>query len=109
LRILPGAKTYNSDVEALHRGVEEEFYQIEPIFSQKDFLSEAYAYMLCFDYQRSNRYKDNQNPSQILYSLMHSRINKQIFNLPPLILDHYLKSKPGYNVPAAYNNTSKMS
>jgi transposase len=92
LRIPPGAKTYNSDVEAFHRRVEEEFYRIEPISSQKDLLSKAYAYMLWFNYQRKNRYKDNKNPFQILHQLNGSKINKKIFNLPPVILDHYLRS-----------------
>ncbi len=88
LRIPPGAKTYNSDVESFHRRVEEEFYRIETISSQKDFLCKAYAYMLWFDYQRSNRYKQNQNPSEIFCSLTDSRINKQIF-----VLSHKLLMK----------------
>ena len=57
--IPPGAKTYllmhthNSDVEAFHRRIEEEFYRIEPINSYLEFFGKAKTYIpspvrLCF-------------------------------------------------------------
>ena len=43
--IPPGAKTYNSDVEALHGGIEEEFYRIEPIDGEAEFFGKAKVYL----------------------------------------------------------------
>lgn len=55
-------RTYNSDVEAQHRLIEEEFYKIEPINSDNEFLQKAYTYNLYFNYLRKNSYKWGENP-----------------------------------------------
>lgn len=47
-----------------HQLIEEESYLLEVIFSQKDFLFEAKAFLLWFDYKRSSREKHNQHPSK---------------------------------------------
>jgi hypothetical protein len=39
----------------------------------------GYAYMLWFDYQCSNRYQDNKNPSRIFYPLTDSKINDKTY------------------------------
>lgn len=44
-QILPGLKTYNSDVEAAHRLIEGEFYEMEDYKNKKDLLSKALAYI----------------------------------------------------------------
>jgi hypothetical protein len=87
-RIPPGAKTYNSDVEAYHRLIEDEFYRIEPIDSAKDFISKAYTYNLYFNYLRKNSYKGGRTPWEITDENLGTK-SKTLLSLPPIILDHH--------------------
>ena len=61
-RILPRSPTWNSDVEAVHRLIEDDFYECELYGSKEEFLAKAYAYPLYFNYERKIRYRDNKTP-----------------------------------------------
>jgi hypothetical protein len=50
------------DVEAFHRIVEDELYEIESYDNRIEFLGKVYAYQLYFNYIRKNRYRDNKSP-----------------------------------------------
>jgi len=69
---LPDAKhSYESphlqgDVEAFHRLVEDELYEIESYDNPIEFLGKVYAYQLYFNYIRKNRYRENKSPVEIL-------------------------------------------
>lgn len=92
-RIPPGAKTWQSDVEAFHRIVEDEFYDIEDYKDMEEFKAKAYAYQLYFNFERKNRYKWRKSPIEILdESGAGDKISNGIFNLPPIILDDYADS-----------------
>jgi len=98
--IPPGAKTYNSDVEAFHGRIEDEFYRIESIGSYREFFGKAKTYILWFDYQRYNSYKEG-SPLQLLRE---SKENypEDIFNFTPMLLDDYINQIPGYDLPVKY-------
>ena len=104
-RIPPRQCTYNSDVEAMHRLIEDEFYDLEDYDSQKQFLCKAFTYMLYFNYRRRFRYKYGKTPMEILKeNTTNNRKARRIAILRPIILDHYaglLAQKGGYHVPKA--------
>jgi len=98
-RIPPRAPTWQSDVEAFHKIVEDEFYDIEEYKNRDEFLAKAYAYQLYFNFKRKNRYRGNKTPVEILKETG-SSISPQVFNLPPIILDNFIDDfiKGGYHV-----------
>jgi hypothetical protein len=58
----PHRSTYNSDVEAVHGLMEQEFYQLEPFRGDlQSFLNQAWSYQLWF-----NSAQDLPSPRQIL-------------------------------------------
>lgn len=108
-RTPPARPTYNSDVEASHKLIEEELYDVETLDSQIDLLKKAYCYQLFFNYFRKNRGKENQTPIQILKQDSRKCGNKKIekvFALPPIITDLYTNYfiNSGYHVPEPPNN-----
>jgi transposase len=58
-RIPTRSPTFNSDVEAFHKIIEDEFYECEDYKNEDDFLAKAYSYLLFFNYERENTNKDN--------------------------------------------------
>ena len=54
VRIPPAAHTYQSDVETVHRLVEDEFFDLERFASRADFLAKATIYQLYFNLARPN-------------------------------------------------------
>lgn len=101
-QIPPGQCTYNSDVEASHRLIEDEFYDMEDYKSKINFLSKAYTYILYFNYLRKFRYKGYRSPIEILKNLEKKYNYKKIANLKPIILDpliKYIDFKGGYHLP----------
>lgn len=108
-RIPPGAKTWQSDVEAFHKIVEDELYDIEDYKDLEEFKAKAYAYSLYFNFKRKTRYRGCKSPIDILEETkkMHNSpgvISPQVFNFPPVILDDFFelfidgKIKGGYHV-----------
>ena len=99
LRIPPAAHTYQSDVETVHRLVEDEFFDLETFASRGEFLAKAQTYQLYFNLARPNSHKENQTPWQIIERLA-PRSPLQLCLLPPVFLDYYLNDSGGYDVPS---------
>jgi len=98
VRIPPAAHTYQSDVETVHRLVEDEFFDLETFTSRGDFLAKVHTYQLYFNLVRPNSHKENQSPWQIIERLApHSPL--ELCLLPPVFLDYYLNDDGGYDVP----------
>src|SRR6202030_2329428 len=98
LRIPPAAHTYQSDVETVHRLVEDEFFDLETFTSRGEFLAKAQTYQLYFNLARPNSHKENQTPWQIIERLA-PRSPLELCLLPPVFLDCYLNDSGGYDVP----------
>ena len=85
VRIPPGAKTWQSDVEASHRLIEDELYSCE-VFSSKDsFFKKAEEYQRFFNLQRNNSYKGG-SPKEILQST-DSTIDPEVLIFKPVLID----------------------
>lgn len=101
--IPPAAHTWQSDVETVHRLIEDEFYEVETFSSREDFLAKATTYAFWFNSARQNSYKNHQTPWQILQAREPS-LQPEIVAFPPLFLDELfnktLQDKPegGYDV-----------
>ncbi len=85
--IPPGAHTFQADVETVHRLIEDEFYEIEAFCGLEDFLHKAYTYNLWFNFARTNSYKENQTPWQILQRRKPG-LPKTLLAFPVILLDH---------------------
>ena len=55
VRIPPAAHTYPSDVETVHRLMEDEFYDLETFQGRADFLAKACVYQCYFNLVRPGR------------------------------------------------------
>jgi hypothetical protein len=64
VRIPPAAHTFQSDVETVHRLVEDEFFDLESFASRGDFLAKAFTYQLYFNLARPNTHKQNLSPGR---------------------------------------------
>jgi len=103
-RIPPAAHTYQSDVETVHRLVEDEFFDLERFASpagggasRADFLAKATVYQLYFNLVRCNSHKAGLSPWQIVQQLQ-PQLPLRLCLLTPIYLDHFLDSKGGYLV-----------
>jgi transposase len=99
LRIPPAAHTFQSDVETVHRLVEDEFFDLETFSSRGEFLAKVHTYQLYFNLARPNSHKENQTPWQIIERLA-PRAPLELCLLPPVFLDYYLNDSGGYDVPS---------
>lgn len=106
-RIPPGAHTYQSDVETVHRLVEDEFFDLEIFSSRAEFLGKASLYQLYFNLARPNSHKGGLTPWEIIHQLSPS-LPLSICLLPPVFLDYRLEAmgpnhrtttKGGYHLP----------
>lgn len=98
VRIPPAAHTYQSDVETVHRLVEDEFFDLETFASRADFLTKATLYQLYFNLVRPNSHKRGLAPWQIIQQIDPAR-PLQTCLLPPVFLDYYLNHQGGYDLP----------
>jgi transposase len=98
VRIPPAAHTFQSDVETVHRLVEDEFFDLESFASRGDFLAKAFTYQLYFNLVRPNSHKQNLSPWQIIQPLL-PPLPLQLCLLPPVFLDYYLNPSGGYDLP----------
>ena len=64
--IPPKAHTWQSDVETIHRLVEDEFFDIEQFCSTSQFWKKINTYWLYFNLARPNSGKENKTPLQIV-------------------------------------------
>jgi transposase len=105
-RIPPAAHTYQSDVETVHRLIEDEFYDLETFRSRTEFLAKASVYQLYFNLARPNSHKGGLTPWQIIHEL-DPRLPREVCLLPPVFLDYRLHAtrrddrpaKGGYDLP----------
>ena len=98
VRIPPAAHTFQSDVETVHRLVEDEFFDLESFASRGDFLAKAFTYQLYFNLVPPNSHKQNLSPWQIIEPLLPSS-PLHLCLLPPVFLDYYLNDSGGYDLP----------
>lgn len=98
VRIPPAAHTFPSDVETVHRLVEDEFFDLESFARRGDFLAKAFPYQLYFNLARPHTHKQNLSPWQIVEQLQ-PRWPLQLCLLPPVFLDYYLTDSGGYDLP----------
>lgn len=101
-RTPPRCPTFNSDVEAFHRTVQDEFYACERIHGLGDFLQKAYTYVAYYNLERPNRYRGGQSPYQIAASLV-ADPPPQLFKPVPIILDLVDPITGRYHVPCPAN------
>lgn len=85
-RIPVRAWSYNSDVETVHRTVEDEFYDIENFEGIKDFHQRVASYQAYYNLIRANMNKDFKSPWQIIKKIR-PRMSLELVRLPPLMLD----------------------
>lgn len=103
-RIPPRCSYLQGDVETFHNLIEEELYEIETYGNPLEFLGKTYAYQLYFNYIRTNRYRENKAPVQILRERF-PEVNDGVLNLPPIRLESLLdlwykgNDRGGYHVP----------
>lgn len=98
VRIPPAAHTYQSDVETVHRLIEDEFFDLEAFSSRGDFLAKVTTYQLYFNLVRPNSHKENLSPWQIIERLA-PRSPLQLCLLPPVFLDYYIERRGGNDLP----------
>ncbi len=88
-RIPPAAHTFQSDVETVHRLIEDEFYDLETFHNRAEFLAKASLYQLYFNLARPNSHKAGLTPWQIIQQLA-PRLPLRVCLLPPVFLDYRL-------------------
>lgn len=88
LKIVPGGKTKQSDVERFNGLVEKEFFRRFDFSSVQDFYRKVYRYMFKFNFVRLNRNKDWKPP---IFYLNQDQplISSDIMLLPPIDLDRH--------------------
>lgn len=96
--IPPGAHTWQSDVETVHRIIEDEFYEVETFKNKQDFLNKATAYILWFNIARKNSYKENKTPWEIILE-KNPKSNPNIPLLTPVFLDELYRKKLNNQTP----------
>jgi transposase len=98
VRIPPAAHTYQSDVETVHRLIEDEFFDLESFRCRSEFFAKASLYQLYFNLARPNSHKENCSPWQIIERLA-PRSPFDLCLLTPINLDYFLYNQGGYDVP----------
>jgi len=84
--IPPASPRFNSDVEAFHGRVENEFLKLEDFYSFPDFVSKAWLYMIYFNLFRKNRNRNNMTPSDII-SIDNNMLRSMNLLMPPVLCD----------------------
>ncbi len=103
--IFPGAKTSQSDVEAFHRLVEDEFLAVERNATKAQLLSHSRTYQAYFNHHRRLLWKGGKPPAELFADAQaeghQPAARPDAFTLPPIVLDDVepLLSAPGYDVP----------
>jgi len=105
-RIPVRAWSYNSDVETVHRTIQDEFYDLEDFCGLGDFHRRVASYQAWYNLLRPNMNKQNLAPWQIIRRLRPGT-HRGLARLPPIMLDwlgpDYITrqelSLRGYDVP----------
>lgn len=97
----------NADVEALHRIIEEELFDLEVYRDLEDFLRKTTVYQHFFNYVRTNSYKGKKTPWEIVRR-DHPRIQPEILALPPVLLEAEFErtEQVGQDVPGFDEDTA---
>jgi len=90
--IIPGAHTWQSDVETIHNLMELEFYEIETFKNRQDFMNKANSYQLFFNLKRPNSYKEHKTPWQLVYDKQPT-LDKRLLMIPAVDLDKLVSMK----------------
>jgi transposase len=108
--IFPGAKTCQSDVEAYHRLVEDEFLAVERYETKAQFLGRSRIYQAYFNHHRRLIWKGGKTPAQFFADAQgeghQPAATPAAFTLPPIVLDDVepLLPAPGYHLPVMVTN-----
>jgi len=100
--IPPGAHTFQSDVETVHRLIEDEFYEVEHFNSRDAFINKAATYILWFNTLRKNSYKEYKSPWELISEKDHT-ISPEIVTLLPVFLDELYNSMLSYDHLGGYD------
>jgi len=100
--IPPGAHTWQSDVETVHRSAKGGFYEVESFKNRHDFLLKATAYVFWFNIARKNSYKEHKTPWEIIQE-KNPKANPNIPVLPPVFLDELYRKKLNKQEPGGYH------
>lgn len=103
--IPPKRYTWQSDVETVHRLIEDEFFDLETFTSPLDFWAKVTTYWYYFNLVRPNRGKEWQSPFQILQSQAPTSIGALLYWRPLNLTKrhHFYLPKPnhrGHDVPS---------
>ena len=90
--IIPGAHTWQSDVETIHNLMELEFYEIETFKNRQDFMNKANSYQLFFNLKRPNPYKEHKTPWQLAHE-KNPLLDKRLLMIPAVDLDKLVSMK----------------
>jgi len=102
-RRICGNANANADVESFHAHEEPEFFNVETFRDPKDFWSKITTYQHYWNLARSNSYKADQTPLQILQK-DNPRMPPEILLLAPIDLDTLAASQAsqvGHDLPVA--------
>jgi len=103
--IFPGSKTSQSDVEAFHRLVEDEFLAVEDLSSRRRLLGCGRIYQAYSNHHRLLLWKGGKTPVGFFRAAQadghQPAALAEAFTLPPIILDDLERFLPetGYHVP----------
>ncbi len=109
IRIFPGAKTSQSDVESYHNLIEEEFWAVEDLSSEGKLLGRSRTYQIYFNHHRKNLWRGGRTPKEILNEAA-PHIRNTVLTLAPIRLEsiHLPPVKSGYHLPDLVSLTSKV-
>lgn len=95
--IPPRVYQLQGDVETVHNLIEREFFELESFEDRDDFFQKAFSYLMFFNLERPNSYKENKTPWQLAKE-KRSDIKKEALMLPPIDLDRAVAQlTPGGN------------
>lgn len=91
--IPPRVYQLQGDVETVHNLIEREFYELEIFKDRQDFFQKNFTYLLFFNLERPNSYKENKSPWQLAKE-KNPDIKKEALILPPIDLDYAVSTIP---------------
>lgn len=99
----------NADVEAFHRIIEEEFFDLEHYSGLEGFLRKVTVYQHYFNLGRPNSYKGGRTPWDIIL-LDHPNISPEVLLLPPVLLEReFDREGVGQDVPGLDDSTNRST
>ena len=99
LRIPPGCKNAQADVETVHNLIEDEFFDIESFRNRRDFFAKITTYQNFFNLARKNGSRKYKSPLDLMKEKA-PHLDPRILCLPPIDLDATFSSKAVHDVPS---------